>query len=138
MPQTQNLDEYGKILNSFGILDDVTKRVVSAPNLVDFVAPAGLTTSELASSFGVSRANLYQEKFRITKTEIQEKIIPLVMAADFAFLLFNDKETARSWVMSPNTHFFGSSPFEACLEGKGQLVIQQLQEWLGVRDGQAF
>ena len=127
----------GSLKNSFGILTK-DRHSISAKNFLSFIDLSGFTRSEIASKLGVNRTSLYQEKMRLSREEIEKKIIPLVVAADAAFSFFKNKEKARSWIMSPNTHFFACSPFQICLQGEGKIVIELLLEWMGKKDGQAF
>ena len=63
---------------------------------------------------------------------IEKHLIPIVWAADIAYELFEgDKEKARTWMLTPNSYFFGKSPFNVCLVGEGKAVIELLLERSG-------
>jgi hypothetical protein len=137
MPAVLSTFHDGSVKDSFGLLSK-DRHSVSTKNFLSFIDLSGLTRSEIAKELRVNRTSLYQKEMRLSREEIEKKVIPLVIAADFAFAFFKNKQKARSWIMSPNTYFFGKSPFQICLQGDGRVVVELLSEWMGEKDGQAF
>ena len=105
--------------------------------LKDFVGDS-FTTAELAKKVKRTRAAMYKEETPLSKDFIEQFLVPIVISSDHAVELFNgDLEEARRWVLTPNSYFFGKSPFNACLLGDGKHIIDFLVERLGKKpDGQ--
>lgn len=47
-------------------------------------------------------------------------------------------EAGEEWFAEPNAAFFGKSPYELVVDGKGDFVIEYLEIRLGLRPGAAF
>ena len=135
--KTKKATDYGSIRNEFGLL---TKDYLSVDTnkFLAFITPTGVSREELAKKLGVSRPSLYQEKISLSRSDINDRIIPLVTCCDLAVELFKDKKIAHNWIIAPNVYFMGDSPFQLTMNGSGRLVIESLLDWLGKRDGQAF
>lgn len=48
-----------------------------------------------------------------------------------ATALFQDETKATQWLDESNDIFFGWSPTEMIIGGRGDSVIQKLEEWIG-------
>jgi hypothetical protein len=120
----------GQMKNRFDILD-AKQNMIRPKKLRDFLGGT-VGVDELALTLGKSRAALYRESIKLSKDFIEKHLIPIVWAADIAYELFEgDKEKARSWMLTPNSYFFGKSPFNVCLVGEGKAVIELLLERSG-------
>lgn len=129
--------DYGALENHFGLLTS-DKQSIDTEEFRGFIEPTGMSIGELSKSMGLSRTSLYSKKLKLSKKDISSRIIPFVIAADLAFELFNDEAKAKAWLLTPNTIFFGKSPFQVSLLGDGKAVIDQLLTWLGKKDGQVM
>ena len=127
-------ENYGQIRNRFGLLSKDNKRL-ETKKFLEFLEGEKINT--IAQETGVPRTTFYQKSF-ILKDEVQERLIPFVIAADLALDLFDDYEQARMWIMTPNEYFFGKSPFQMAMRKQGEAVIILLRKWLGRLDAQAF
>jgi hypothetical protein len=127
-------DTFGKIRNSFGLLTKDFSRL-EIHKFLEFLEGEKINT--IAKEIGVPRTILYQKNF-ILKDEVQERLIALVIAADFSYELFADYEKARLWIMVPNEYFFGKTPFQAIMRNQSESVINLLKKWLGKVEGQAY
>lgn len=128
--------DYGEIKNTFNILNGSMDKL-RPPKLKEFVGDS-FTTAELAKKVRRTRAAMYKEETHLPKDFIEQYLVPIVIASDLAVDLFQgDLEEARRWVLTPNSYFFGKSPFNVCLLGDGKFIIDFLVERLGVNtDGQ--
>ncbi len=93
----------------------------------------GLNFQTLSRSTGVARARLYND-IVIPKpgSGVMIKIIHTVIALDEALeLMDNNANDAVLWLNTANASFMGYSPFEVCMQGRGEEVIN----WLRVRSG---
>ncbi len=130
------MEAMNQIKNRFDILDTTRPSMmhIRPKKLRDFLGGA-LGVDELAQSLGKSRASLYRESIKLSNSFIEKHLIPIVWAADIAYELFGeDKEKARSWILTPNSYFFGKSPLHVCLAGDGKAVIDLLLERSGRND----
>ncbi|MBP9709222.1 MAG: hypothetical protein KBD78_16425 [Oligoflexales bacterium] len=125
------LEKYGAdIQNKFGLLNDRLNRV-RPPKLREFLGDE-YTAEEVAKKIGKSRPSMYKPEIQLSKDFIEKYLIPVVISSDLAIKLFNNKkEDARLWMLTPNSFFFGKSPFNLCLLGDGKEVISFLRERLG-------
>lgn len=125
--------QLGRIQNHLGLLADDGKGH-QALNPEKFLALTRMSAAEGAKAIEVSRPAMYKTFIPLKpSTKLAERVIKLVTATDIAYELFekNPDETTN-WMMSPNTLLFGASPFEVCMRGDGQPLI----EWLLDRAGQ--
>ena len=128
--------DLGTISNHLRILSDDHRKL--RPNELQKVT--GLGPVALQATTGIARPMLYRSEVTLRPTSgLTKKIMAFVAASDQAFELFdrNLGETVK-WVSSPNAIFFGSSPFEVCMRGEGQRVIEWLNQHLGQGEGAAF
>jgi hypothetical protein len=122
--------DLNQIKNRFGILD-AKQNMVRPQKLREFIGGA-MGVDELAHSLGKSRASMYRNSIKLNRDFIEKYLIPIVWASDIAYELFDgDKEKARTWMLTPNSFFFGKSPFNVCLVGDGKAVIDLLLERSG-------
>ena len=121
----------GEIKNYFGLLTKDFQKV-DGVNYRKFLN-GHFTSEEAAKKINKkSRASIYHEEISIPKDFIEKYLVPIVIAADYAYLLFDkDAERAKNWILLPNSYFFGRSPFNICIEGNGQEVILFLKDRLG-------
>jgi hypothetical protein len=100
----------------------------------------GLTPQSLSKNTGVPRSRLYDEvvKFK-PSSELMRKILHVVIATDEAYELMNNNGAdAALWLSSPSAVFLGYSPFEVCLQGRGEEVINWLRTRMGKQPGTGF
>ncbi len=93
----------------------------------------GLNFQTLSKSTGVARARMYHDVV-VPKSSsgVMLKIIHTVIALDEVLeLMNNNTNDAVLWLNTANSSFMGYSPFEICLQGRGEEVIN----WLRVRSG---
>jgi uncharacterized protein (DUF2384 family) len=121
--------ELGTIKNSLGILSEDGSKF--KPD--KFASLTGLGKTELEKITGISRPQFYKKEILIKpSSKILKRIVSVVIAADLAFELFGeDKKETSSWLMAPNAMLFGDSPFEVCMRGEGEKLIQWLNQRLG-------
>lgn len=121
----------GQMKNIFDILDHKQNKI-RPQKLRDFLSGA-VDVDELVLTLGKSRASPNRECIKLSKDFIEKYIIPIILATDIAYELFEgDKEKARSWMLTPNSYFFGKSPLNICLVGEGKAVVEVLLEWSGL------
>ena len=65
------------------------------------------------------------------------KIIHTVVDEAYALMGNNTSET-MIWLTSPNSIFMGYSPFEICIQGQGEEVVNWIQIRLGKVKGAGF
>lgn len=125
------IHDHGSIKNTFGILNnDLSK--VQPGKLREFVGKS-MSPGELADKLSKPRGSMYKDTVKLPREFIEDKLIPVVVASDLACELFeNNQEEARIWMLTPNSYFFGKSPFNKCLLGEGEAVIEFLAERLGI------
>lgn len=126
----------GAIKNYLKILSDDQKGF--RPEVLRKIT--GLPAQTLAAKTGVPRPRMYAEvvKFK-PDSELMKKILHVVIAADEIYELLNNNEAdAALWLSSPNSVFMGYSPFEVCLQGRGEEVINWIQTRLGKVPGSGF
>lgn len=124
--------DLGAFKNSLGILSPDFTRI----NPKALFAVTGLNPSQLEKVTGIARPQFYKKHVQLKpSSKLLKNIISLVIATDVAFELFNHsaKET-EVWLMAPNTILFGDSPFEVCMRGEGDKLI----EWLNKRLNQSL
>lgn len=126
--------QLGALRNALGILSDDRSKV--KPQRLKDVTH--LNSSATAKALQVSRPQMYQKEIKLNP-KLMKNIILLVHASDLVYELIGEsvEETAK-WVMAPNSMLKGDSPFEVCIRGDGQLVIDWLNARLGRVAGQAF
>lgn len=125
------IDDFGTgIKNHFGLLtNDLSK--VNGSNYRNFLGNS-YSSEEAAKKLNKSRASVYKDEIKVPKDFIESFLVPLVIASDYAYILFDENdEKAKNWMLAPNTYFFGKSPFNLCLAGEGREVISFLKERLG-------
>lgn len=121
--------DLGSFRNALGILTSDLKQI----NTKGLLAATGLNPSQLQKITGVARPQFYRKSVSLKQSpKLIKRIKSLVMATDIAYELFdkNIKETA-AWLMSPNTVLFGESPFDVCMRGEGEGLINWLNQRLG-------
>lgn len=128
--------EIGAIKNYLKILSDDQKGF--HPEVLRKVT--GLPVQSLAKKTGVSRQRMYSEIVRFKPdSELMKKIIQVVIATDEIYELMNNNEADTAlWLGSPNAVFMGYSPFEVCLQGRGEEVINWVRTRLGKIPGSGF
>jgi len=52
-----------------------------------------------------------------------------------SYRLFEDKDKAKEWLFEENEFLFGSSPFEVCLRGDSEHLLNWLKGRLGDETG---
>ena len=68
--------------------------------------------------------------------EIQNQLIE---AINLTLELFKDDTIAGvKWFQSPNDYLFGATPFEVCLRGDGEGLLNFLKAKLGYPDAKGF
>lgn len=119
----------GAIKNYLKILSDDQKGF--RPEVLRKVT--GLPFQSLAKKMGVSRQRTYSEVVRFKPdSELMKKIIQVVIATDEIYELMNNNEADTAlWLSSPSAAFMGYSPFEVCLQGRGEEVINWVRTRLG-------
>lgn len=126
----------GAIKNYLKILSDDHRKL--RPNVLQRVT--GFGPGALASETGIARPMLYRKEIALRpSSDLTRRVILLVIASDLAYELFDrvPEETVK-WVSSPNSIFFGASPFEVCMRGEGENVINWLNRHLGQMAGAAY
>lgn len=128
--------ELGAIKNYLKILSDDQKGF--RPEVLRKVT--GLTPQNLSKSTGVARSRLYDEVIKFKpSSELMRKILHVVIATDEAYELMNNNAAdAALWLSSPSAVFLGYSPFEVCLQGRGEEVIAWLRTRMGKQQGTGF
>jgi len=83
---------------------------------------------------------MYDEVVRFKpSSEMMLKILHVVIATDEAYELMNNNAAdAALWLSSPSAVFLGYSPFEVCLQGRGEEVINWLKTRMGKMPGAGF
>ena len=86
-----------------------------------------------AKQAGVNVDDSHSEKVELDSLEdLKEGIEQVVIATDLTIELFqNDVEKALQWFLAPNEFTDWDTPFEVCLRGDGEFLIN----WLGGRLG---
>lgn len=121
--------------NSFGILTP-DFQAIEAKGLKKFLGEDRFKPADLSKSLGVARTTLYEKRIKVSHEFIKDKLIPIALSAELAAELLEDMEKGRLWVLTPNSYFFGKSPFEMCLLGDGKAVLELLQARLGELSGE--
>ena len=100
----------------------------------------GLSSQALATTLPAPRARLYDDIVRFKQgSELMRKILHVVVATDVAYeLMGNNAQDAALWLSLPNSIFFGYSPFEVCMQGRGEEVIEWLRVRAGKQEGTGF
>ena len=128
--------ELGAIKNYLKILSDDQKGF--RPDVLRKVT--GLSPQALAKSTKVARSRLYDDVIKFKpSSELMIKILQVVIATDEAYEMMNNNAAdAALWLSSPNAVFLGYSPFEVCLQGRGEEVISWLRTRMGKQPGYGF
>lgn len=128
--------ELGAIKNYLKILSDDQKGF--RPNVLREVT--GLSPQSLAKSTGIIRSRLYEDVIKFKpSSELMRKILHVVIATDEVYELMNNNAAdAALWLSSPSAVFMGYSPFEVCLQGRGEEVINWLRTRMGKQAGYGF
>ena len=120
-----SLEKLGAFKNSLGILSDDGRRI--RPRRLMEVT--GLGAVEITHFVNKSRPQIYRDEILVSP-ELLKRFRALVMVTDIVFALLNqDINETRKWMMIPNTVVFGDSPFEVCMRGDAEPLI----EWLRTR-----
>ncbi len=126
----------GEITNSLHILTKDKK----AFHPEKFFKYSPYSRAEIAKEAGISRTNLYKETVAFsTIKQLKKGILQVVMGLDLSIELFheNDKE-AIQWFNAPNAMLSGESPFEVCIRGDGEGILNWLKGRLGYPDAKPF
>lgn len=128
--------ELGAIKNYLKILSDDQKGF--RPDVLRKIT--GLSPQSLSKSTGVVRSRLYDDVIKFKPlSELMLKILHVVIATDEAYELMNNNAAdAALWLSSPSAVFLGYSPFEVCLQGRGEEVINWLRTRMGKQPGCGF
>lgn len=100
----------------------------------------GLAPQNLSKVIGIPRSRIYEEVIKFKpSSDLMRKILHVVIAADEAYELMNNNgaDTAL-WISSPSAVFLGYSPFEVCLQGRGEEVINWLKTRMAKVSGTGF
>lgn len=126
----------GEILNSLGILTQDHRSF----HPEKFFKYSPYSRVEVAKQAGVSRTNLYKDTVSLsTLKQLKKGILQVVIGLDYSIELFsNNTDEALKWFNSPNTMLSGESPFEVCLRGDGEGILNWLNARLGHTDAKAF
>jgi len=127
---------HGEIVNSLGILTDDHRGL--HPSKFFQYSPYG--RAEIAKQAGIARSNFYKETVGLnTLKQLKKGILQVVIGLDFSIELFNNNPAeAIKWFNSPNTMLAGESPFEVCLRGDGESILNWLKARLGHDDAKAI
>ena len=138
MRSTTAIKDYGngEIANSLHILTEDKK----AFHPKTFFKYSPYSRAEIAKQAGVSRTNLYKETIPLsTIKQLKIGILQIVMGLDLSIELFHESEKeAVQWFNAPNTMLSGESPFEVCLRGDGEGILNWLKGRLGYPDAKPF
>lgn len=128
--------ELGAIKNYLKILSDDQKGF--RPAVLRKVT--GLSPQSLVKSTKIARSRLYDDVIKFKpSSELMRKILHVVIATDEAYELMNNNAAdAALWLSSPSAVFLGYSPFEVCLQGRGEEVINWLRTRTGKQPGYGF
>lgn len=84
---------------------------------------------ELKEFLKISRQTLYRQNTAKIKESSRENLFNLVKIADLAFkFVQNDKEKAINWLRMPNQFFFNRAPIDWIVQGKGDIILNWLEE----------
>lgn len=114
------------LVNRFGLLSLDQKKV--RPEAFQEIGNLRKVT---ASKFlETSRPQMYAKEITVKPTTLK-KIKHLVLITDYAFELFNESfEETKKWLLTPNEFLFGDTPFEVCMRGDGESLVQWLRNKL--------
>ncbi len=89
--------------------------------------------TDIAKQAKINRKALYNEQVKLsTLKNIKKGILQVVIGTDLSIEVFkNNVEEAVNWFSTPNTLLFGESPFEVCIRGEGNFLINWLNTRLG-------
>lgn len=127
----QNVFKWGEIHNSLGFLTEDHKGLLPQT----FMKTTNLNSTEAAKELDVPRPSVYKKIIPLKRSsKLRDRVLSVVSATDIAYELFNKnhEETAK-WLMTPNILLFGKSPFEICMRGDGQRLIEWLLDRAGVQ-----
>ncbi len=124
-----------QLKNSFGILTS-DFQAIESKGFKKFLGEDRFKPADLSKSLGIGRTTLYEKRIKVSHKFIKEKLIPIALSAEMAAELLGDMEKGRLWVLTPNSYFFGKSPFEVSLLGDGKAVLELLQSRLGELSGE--
>lgn len=126
----------GEIHNSLGILTKDHKSFHPSK----FFQYSPYSRADVAKQAGVARSNLYKDTVGLaTLKQLKKGILQVVIGLDYSIELFeNNNAEALKWFNSPNTMLSGESPFEVCLRGDGESILNWLKARLGHADAKAI
>lgn len=124
-----------QLKNSFGILTS-DLQAIESKGFKKFLGEDRFKPADLSKSLGIGRTTLYEKRVKVSREFIKEKLIPIALSAEMAADILGNMEKGRLWVLTPNSYFFGKSPFEVCLLGDGRAVLELLQSRLGELSGE--
>jgi len=126
----------GEIANLLNILTEDKK----AFHPKTFFKYSPYSKVELAKVAGVSRTHLYRETVPLnTIKQLKMGILQVVMGLDLSIELFQESENkAIQWFNAPNTMLSGESPFEVCIRGDGEGILNWLKGRLGDTTAKPF
>lgn len=98
-----------------------------------FFKYSSFNKTDIAKQAKINRKALYNEQVKLsTLRNIKKGILQVVIGTDLSIAVFNNNvEEAVNWFSTPNTLLFGESPFEVCIRGEGNVLI----DWLNARLG---
>lgn len=134
--RTVNIQDLGAIKNHLKILSD-DKRGFHPKTLKKVT---GLNFKQLSEVTGMTRPRMYDEVVTPKpSSNLMRKIIHVVMSADVVYELMNNNgDDTALWLSTPNAAFVGYSPFEVCLQGRGEDVLKWLEIRAGKKPGTGF
>ena len=127
----QTLKETGQLKNYLGLFADKALTRLNTSAVINIAEHGSMNKKQIAEKLKMSRAKLYRKEARITDKEVRERLIPIVQISDIIYELYDkDKDKTMEWLMSPNHLFFNMSPFQMALDGKADIVLQKIDNWI--------
>ena len=126
----------GEIVNSLGILTEDHRGLHPSK----FFKYSPYSRTDVAKQAGVARSNFYKDTVSLsTLKQLKKGILQVVIGIDYSLELFsNNTDEALKWFNAPNTMISGESPFEVCLRGDGEAILNWLKARLGHTDSKPF
>ena len=118
-----------EVENKLGILSPDRKCLIPDK----FFEHSPFPNQKAAEKAGVGAKALRADKVELDSLDdLREGIEQVVIATDLAIEVFaGDIDKAVGWFITPNDFTAGDSPFDVCLRGDGEFLIN----WLGGRLG---